>query len=94
MSNYKLVITTEADRDLENLYLEGFTKWGETQADEYYKAVIEHFDVLCENPYLYRAVNEIREGYRRSICGKHSVYYRIVGKSVEIMALVKYQNRP
>ena len=76
-----------------NIYREGFIKWGEAQADCYYEALLDHFDALCDNPYLYRAVDEIRKGYRRSVCGKHSVYYRIVDSTVEIMGLVKYQNR-
>jgi len=93
MSNHKFVITTEADQDLEYLYEEGFINWGESCADEYYEALLEHFDILCETPFMFRAVDEVREGYRRSVCGKHSVYYRIVDKTVEIMALVKYENR-
>lgn len=94
MPNYTLVISEEADQDLELLYQEGIGKWGMAQADRYYDALLEHFDALCENPYLYRAVDEIREGYRRSVCGKHSVFYKVTGQKVEIMALVKYQNRP
>ena len=93
MTKYILVITSEADRDLSNLYEEGFLKWGEKQADQYYDAILTHFDVLCENPYLFRAVDEIRPGYRRSVCGKHSIFYRVEGNTVEIAALVKYENR-
>ena len=93
MANYQLVISDEADQDLDNLYDEGFRKWGEAQADKYYDDIIDHFGMLCDNPYLFRGVDEIREGYRRSVCSKHSVFYRIVGKTVEIMALVKYEDR-
>lgn len=90
---YRLVITVEADQDLDALYNDGYQTWGEAQADKYYDAILAHFDVLCDNPYLFRAVDEIREGYRRSICGKHSLFYRIVGDTVEIMGLVKNENR-
>lgn len=91
---YTLALTEEAAKDLELIYEEGFIKWGEEQADKYYDALIEHFDLLCANPFLYQAVDEIREGYRRSICGKHSIYYRINDTKIEMMAIVKYQNRP
>jgi toxin ParE1/3/4 len=90
---YRLVITVEADQDLDALYNDGYQTWGEAQADKYYDAILAHFDVLCDNPYLFRAVDEIREGYRRSVCGKHSLFYRIVGDTVEIMGLVKGENR-
>lgn len=94
MSKYRIVITKQADYDLNEIYEEGFNKWGETQADQYFDDILSHFDVLRDNPYLFRAVDEIREGYRRSVCGKHSIFYRVIGNVIEIMALVKYQNRP
>ncbi len=93
MPKYLLVISKEADHDLENLYVDGFRRWGETQADHYYDGLLSHFDALCENPYLYRAVDEIRLGYRRSVYGKHSVFYRIVDNNIEIMGLIKSENR-
>ncbi len=93
MNRYTLVITEEADIDLNNLYVEGFLKWGEVQADKYYDKLLAHFETLCDNPYSFRAVDEIREGYRRSVSGKHSVFYRIVGNTIEVMALVKYEDR-
>ena len=93
MAKYALVITLEADRDLSNLYEEGFRKWGEEQADKYYDDILDHLNALSENPYLYRAIDEIRQGYRRSVCGKHSIFYRVVGSVVEIAALVKYEDR-
>lgn len=90
---HKLVLSVEADHDLNALYVDGYQRWGMEQADRYYDALLTHFDLLCENPYLFRAIDEIREGYRRSVCGKHAVYYRVVGDTVEIMGLVKHQNR-
>ena len=89
---YKLKISALAEQDLNAVYVEGFTAWGEAQADRYYDDLIVHFDRLCENPYLFMAVDEIREGYRRSVCGKHAVYYRINEQTVEIMAVLKRQN--
>ncbi|WP_181406647.1 type II toxin-antitoxin system RelE/ParE family toxin [Alteromonas mediterranea] len=93
MKRYRLVLTNEADRDLNNLYLEGFEKWGEAQADKYYFALLEHFELLCENPYLFQAIDDIRLGYRRSVCQKHSIFYRVVNATIEIAALVKYEDR-
>lgn len=93
MPNYKLVITKEADKDLNHIYVDGFKRWGEAQADEYYSGLLDHFDMLCENPYLYQAINEIREDYRRSICGKHSIFYRLIDDAVEIVGLIKHENR-
>ena len=93
MPRYTLVITVEADQDLNNLYEDGLKRWGEAQADHYYDDLLTHLEVLCDNPYLYRAVDEIRQGYRRSVCGKHSIFYRVLGDTIEIMGLVKFENR-
>ncbi len=93
VKRYRLVLTNEADRDLNNLYLEGFEKWGEAQADKYYLALLVHFELLCENPYLFQAIDDIRLGYRRSVCQKHSIFYRVVNATIEIAALVKYEDR-
>ncbi|MDO8863238.1 type II toxin-antitoxin system RelE/ParE family toxin [Haliea sp. E1-2-M8] len=34
---------------------------------------------------------DIREGYRRSVCGSESMNYRVVGEPVEIMAVIGRQ---
>lgn len=90
--SYKLKINLLAEDDLKNLYLEGIGQWGEEQADEYYDALLHHFEILCENPFLFRAVDDIRPGYRRSVCGRHAIYYRIRDNNIEIMAVIKHQN--
>jgi toxin ParE1/3/4 len=41
---------------------------------------------------LYQTVDDIREGYRRSVCGVDSIYYRIVGDTVEIMCILGQQD--
>ena len=40
--------------------------------------------MLAETPLLYQEVSEIREGYRRSACREHAIYYRLDGDDVEI----------
>jgi toxin ParE1/3/4 len=37
-------------------------------------------------------VDDIRAGYRRSVCGIDSIYYRVQGDSVEIMAIIGQQD--
>ena len=54
--------------------------------------LIERFDKLAEQPLLYPTVDDIREGYRRSVCGTDSIYYRIEGQTVEIMAVIGQQD--
>jgi len=48
--------------------------------------------LLAERPLSYPAVDDIRVGYRRSVCGADSIYYRIEGEAVEIMAIIGQQD--
>lgn len=78
MGNYR--ITEDAKAGLKAIYRRGLRAHGEAQADLYYNAFFDRFEQLAEQPLLYQAVDDIREGYRRSVCGVDSIYYRIDGK--------------
>lgn len=90
MGTYRL--SEEAKDDLIGIHQYGVRKFGEARADAYFWQIIERFDVLGETPLLYQEVPEIREGYRRSVCGVHSIYYRLDGDNVEIMAILRSQD--
>ena len=90
MGNYKL--SNQAEADLYRIWLYGFQEFGEARADIYLLAFFERFDELAENPYMYPAVDHVREGYRRSICGVDSIYFRVNGETVEIMSIIGRQN--
>jgi toxin ParE1/3/4 len=90
MGNYRL--TEDAKADLLRIYRRGLRDHGEAQADTYYNAFFDRFEQLAEQPLLYPAVDDIRTGYRRSVCGVDSIYYRIQGDAVEIMAIIGQQD--
>ena len=89
MANYR--ISEDAKADLRRIYRRGVREYGEAQADQYYDAFFDRFEELAEQPYLYQAVDDIREGYRRSVCGADSIYYRIDGDTVKVMAILGQQ---
>ena len=90
MATYKL--SPDAEADLYRIWLRGVREYGEAQADNYYYDFIARFEQIAEQPYLYQAVDYIREGYRRSVCGVDSIYYRVEGDTVEIMNILGRQN--
>ena len=90
MATYRL--SENAREDLRRIYRRGLREYGEARADEYYNALFDRFDQIAERPFLYPAVDDIREGYRRSVCGVDSIYYRIEGETVEIMAIIGRQD--
>lgn len=87
---YKL--SENAEANLTEIYAYGLRTWGEAAADRYYYALIARFEEIAQQPYLYPAVDFIREGYRRSVCGVDSIYYRIENNTVEIMAILGSQD--
>ncbi len=91
MGSYRL--TPDAEEDLWRIYQWGFREYGEAAADEYYSAFFDRFEQLAEQPYLYQAVDDIRKGYRQSVCGVDTIYYRVVGDMVEIMNVLGRQDR-
>jgi len=89
MGNYRL--REEAEADLERIWFYGLEHWGLEATDTYHAAFFDHFEQLAEQPLLYPAT-DIRAGYRQSVCGADSVYYRIDGETVEIMAIIGQQD--
>ena len=90
MGSYKL--NEEAKMDLARIYWRGRLEYTEAQADRYYEAFIKRFEELAEAPRKYQAVDHIREGYRRSVCGVDGIYYRLSGDMVEIMRILGQQD--
>ena len=78
----------QAEEDIRRLYRYGIQQFGQAQADKYFDGLFHRFDQLAETPALYRSVDEIRKGYRRSIYGMHSIYYRVEDDVVEIMRIL------
>jgi toxin ParE1/3/4 len=90
MGNYRL--SENAESDLYRIWLYGLEHWGLERANAYHSAFMQHFEQLADNPLLHPSVADIRQGYRRSVCGSDSVYYRIEMNTVEIMAIIGQQD--
>ena len=90
MGKYRL--SEEAKSDLIRIHQYGVKKFGEAQADRYFSAFFNQFELIASQPLTYQAVDHIRPGYRRCVCGVDSIYYRIVEDTVEIMSIIGRQD--
>ena len=90
MPDYRL--SEAAKEDLIRIAQYGDEHFGVSQSDYYRDQLKRRFLVLAEQPMLYPAVDHIRVGYRRSVCGAHSIYYRIEGECVEIIRIIGRQD--
>lgn len=84
----------QAEQDLQDIWVYGLKHHGEERADDYFSELIEKFSQIAEEPLYYQSVEHVRAGYRRCVCGVHSIYYRICSDdgAVEIMAIIKNQD--
>ncbi|MFT6167006.1 MAG: toxin ParE1/3/4 [Vicingaceae bacterium] len=90
MYNYK--ISVETKEDLKRIYKYGVSKFGMNQADKYYEALFNHFELIARRPLSFNSVDHIRKDYRRCPCGSNSIYYKISDNYVEIMAIIGRQD--
>lgn len=90
MGSYRL--SKKAGQDLARILDYGIDRFGLEQALAYYDAMQGRLDEIAKNPLRYPAVNHIHKGYRRSVCGSHSIYYRVDNQVVEIMRLINRED--
>jgi len=90
MSKYRL--SNVAKEDLIRIHHFGVKRFGVAQADKYFETFFKYFDLIAEQPYTFEAVDFIKPGYRRCVCGSDSIYYRVENNIVEIMTIIGKQN--
>lgn len=92
MRSYKL--SNEAKEDLIRIHHNGVLNFGTKQADKYFNSFFDYFKKIAENPYSFESVDQIREGYRRCVCGVDTIYFKLNEniQQVEIMAIIGRKN--
>lgn len=90
MAEYK--ISNEAKKDLIRIHLYGVKKFGIKQADVYFNNFFKYFEIIAKQPFSFEAVDYIKQGYHRCVCGSDSIYYRINGTTIEIITIVGRQD--
>jgi plasmid stabilization system protein ParE len=78
-----------AESDLEEIFYYGFKTWGEEQAIIFIQTFYQRFEWLSEHP----EIAPIREDfsptiYRTWLESPYVIFYRIIGKDIEIMIIV------
>jgi len=90
MADY--LISNSAKEDLIRIHQYGVKQFGERQADKYFEAFFQYFEIIAERPFSFESVDYIKKDYRRCVCGVDSIFYRINKNTVEIMAIVGSQD--
>jgi toxin ParE1/3/4 len=90
MAKYRL--SNSAKEDLIRIHHFGIKNFGVIQADKYFDNFFDYFEIIAERLFAFEPVDYIKEGYRRCPCGVDTIYYRINGNMVEIMAIIGMQD--
>jgi len=90
MVSYKLSPT--AVEDLTRIYFYGLRNFGKIQADKYYNAFFDQFERIVKNPFLFPSIEHIKKGYRKSVCGVDSIFYKIEDDFVVITNIIGKQD--
>ena len=85
MPSYSL--SPEAKKDLLDIHAYTQNQWGDLQAQKYINALEKRCDELAESPHMGRERPEIKPGYRSIAEGKHVIFYRVGGSSIEILRI-------
>jgi len=70
---YKL--TSEAKNDLTEIYIYGYEKFGETQAEKYFSELEDCFQIISKTPLISRERTEFTPHVRIHHHGRHLVIY-------------------
>lgn len=85
-------LSQEAKADLRGIYRFGIIEFGENAADKYFSVFFDRFEIIAKQPFLYPAVDHIHDKYRRSICGVHSIYYKVEREGVAVIRILGKQD--
>jgi toxin ParE1/3/4 len=86
----KYVISNEATKDLESIWLYTYQSWSESQADRYIDLIFEEIEAIRIDPTLGKDYSHIREGYYQTKVKSHFIFYKLnrVENQIEIIRIL------
>ncbi len=83
--NYAL--SNKAKADLMGIWDYTESRWGEQQADRYYRDIFRTIVLLADGERQGRKV-DVRGGYLKYPVGKHHVYFRASGAGIDVIRIL------
>ena len=87
MALFKL--TNNAVKDLSDIWNYTFDAWSESQADKYYKLILNACAAIAKKPQQGKVYEEIYPDLKGEKASKHIIFYRVMeDKSIEITRIL------
>jgi toxin ParE1/3/4 len=87
MTKFKL--TNSALKDLSDIWNYTFDTWSESQADKYYKLILNACSAIAKKPDQGKVYEEIYPNLKGKKASKHIIFYRIMDdKSIEVTRIL------
>lgn len=87
MAEYNL--TKLAQRDLRNIWAYTVREWSVEQAEKYVGGLLACFEGLANDYIVGKPAEHIRPGYRKTLYGKHYIFYRTgINDIIEIIRVL------
>ncbi|CAG5068154.1 Toxin ParE1 [Dyadobacter sp. CECT 9623] len=80
MIKYKL--TKLAENDLWRIWQYTLHEWSVNQAEKYVEGLISSFMAIGDGKIKGNSIDLIRKGYKKTIYGKHNIFFRILATGV------------
>jgi toxin ParE1/3/4 len=84
----KVKFSREARSDLRAIDNYTYQTWGRAQADKYIEIIEKGCRLLAKHPALGRPQDEFSPGLRKHPIGKHYIFYRALGKGIEVIRVL------
>lgn len=81
-------LTTEAERDLIDIFLFGIEHFGVAQAERYSAALVGKIESAAANPSFGANYDFVRSGLRRYEATSHAIYYRPTEKGILVLRIL------
>ncbi|WP_300530324.1 type II toxin-antitoxin system RelE/ParE family toxin [Maricaulis sp.] len=83
----RLEVSFQADRDLGQVYADGYLKFGAKRADRYLLGLTEAIERLVEFPFANRLLSEFNPPLRCHQFRAHLVFYRVDDDTVRVIRI-------
>ena len=82
------LLTPLAQQDLEIIWNYTTKTWGLEQAKDYFLQIEACLTKLNLSPDLARRCDDIRQGYRKYLIGKHVIFLKIIGQDIQVIRIL------